>query len=64
MVQRSVSAAGLMLFMKLDAGAVGRKDSGFALPKAQRFLIGNPLIMKDMAKHYPKPQATLESRLW
>jgi hypothetical protein len=53
-VQQSVSAAGLMLFMKLDAGAVMRSESGLASPKAQRFLIGNPLIMKDMAKHVPE----------
>jgi uncharacterized protein (DUF302 family) len=53
-VQRSVSAAGLMLFMKLDAGAVIRKESGLASPKAQRFLIGNPLIMKEMAKYVPE----------
>ncbi len=59
-VQQSVSAAGLMLFMKLDAGAVMRSESGLASPKAQRFLIGNPLIMKDMAK----PQATLQSQCW
>jgi uncharacterized protein (DUF302 family) len=53
-VQRSVSAAGLMLFMKLDVGAVMRSESGLLSPKAQRFLIGNPLIMKDMAKHVPE----------
>src|SRR5258706_6117657 len=53
-VQSSVSAAGLMLFMKLDTGAVIRRESGLASPKAQRFLIGNPLIMKDMAKHVPE----------
>ena len=52
-VQRSVSAAGLMLFMKLDVGAVMRSESGLASPKAQRFLIGNALIMKDMA-HVPE----------
>jgi len=53
-VQQSVSAAGLMLFMKLDTGAVIRSESGLASSKAQRFLIGNPLIMKDMAKHVPE----------
>src|SRR5260370_4645437 len=53
-VQQSVSAAGLMLFMKLNAGAVMRSESGLASPKAQRFRIGNPLIMKDMAKHVPE----------
>ncbi len=54
LVLRSVSEAGLMLFMKLDAGSGVRKESGLASLKAQRFLIGNPLIMKDMAKHVPR----------
>jgi uncharacterized protein (DUF302 family) len=53
-VKRSVSPVGLMLFMKLDIGAVLRKESGLARPKAVRFLIGNPLIMKEMAKHVPE----------
>jgi len=53
-VQRSVSAVGLMLFMKLDIGAVLRRESGRAQPKAVRFIIGNPLIMKEMARHVPE----------
>ena len=53
LVRRSVSAVELMLFMKLDTGAVLRRESGRAQPKAERFLIGNPLIMKEMAKHVP-----------
>src|SRR5215471_19121888 len=53
LVNRSVSQLGLMLFMKLDIGAVLRK-SGLARPKAQRFIIGNPLIMKEMVKHVPE----------
>jgi len=44
---------GLMLFMELDQGAVLRKESGRDTPKIVRFLIGNPLIMKEMAKHVP-----------
>jgi uncharacterized protein (DUF302 family) len=51
LVNRSVSQLGLMLFMKLDIGAVLRKESGLARPKAQRF---NPLIMKEMVKHVPE----------
>jgi len=39
-----------MLFMKLDGRAVMRSESGLASPKAQRFLIGNPLIMKDIGE--------------
>ena len=52
-MRRSVSAVELMLFMKLDTGAVLHGESGRAQPKAERFLIGNPLIMKEMAKHVP-----------
>jgi uncharacterized protein (DUF302 family) len=50
LVKRSVSQLNLMLFMKLDIGAVLRRESGLARPKAQRFIIGNPLIMKEMVK--------------
>lgn len=54
LVNRSVSELGLMLFMKLDIGAVLRKESGLARPKAERFIIGNPLIMKEMVKEVPE----------
>jgi uncharacterized protein (DUF302 family) len=39
--------------MELDLGAVIRKESGLDTPKIVRFLIGNPLIMKEMARHVP-----------
>jgi uncharacterized protein (DUF302 family) len=42
-----------MLFMQLDQGAVLRKEMGRDVPKIVRLLIGNPLIMKEMAKHVP-----------
>ena len=42
-----------MLFMQLDQGAVLRKETGQATPRIIRFLIGNPLLMKEMAKHVP-----------
>jgi uncharacterized protein (DUF302 family) len=44
----------LMLFMKLDLGAVLRKESGHDGPKIVRLLVGNPLIMKELAKHTPE----------
>jgi uncharacterized protein (DUF302 family) len=50
-VRRSLGKTELMLFMQLDAGVVLRKESGRDTPKIMRFLIGNPLIMKEMAKH-------------
>jgi uncharacterized protein (DUF302 family) len=52
-VQSGLSKLGLMLFMELDQGAILRKESGRDTPKIVRFLIGNPLIMKEMAKHVP-----------
>jgi len=42
-----------MLFMKLDQGAVVQKETGQDTPRIIRLLIGNPLIMKEMAKHVP-----------
>jgi uncharacterized protein (DUF302 family) len=56
-VARSLGTTGLMLFMKLDAGAVLRKETGLDTPKILRFLVGNPLIMKEMAKHVPDAAA-------
>jgi len=42
-----------MMFMELDHGAILRKESELDTPKIVRFLIGNPLVMKEMAKHVP-----------
>ena len=52
-VEKGLSKAGLMLFMQLDQGAVVRKETGHETPKMIRFIIGNPLIMKEMAKNVP-----------
>jgi uncharacterized protein (DUF302 family) len=52
-VEKGLSKAGLMLFMQLDQGAVVQKESGQDKPRIIRLLIGNPLIMKEMAKHVP-----------
>lgn len=52
-VQSGLGRTGLMLFMELDLGAILRKEAGLDTPKIVRFLIGNPLIMKEMAKHVP-----------
>jgi len=42
-----------MVFMELDHGAILRKESGLDTPKMVRLVIGNPLIMKEMAKRVP-----------
>ena len=52
-VEKGLSEVGLMLFMQLDQGAVVRKEKGHETPKMIRFIIGNPLIMKEMAKNVP-----------
>jgi uncharacterized protein (DUF302 family) len=52
-VHGGLGRTGLMMFMKLDHGAILRKETGLDTPKIVRFLIGNPLIMKEMAKHIP-----------
>jgi uncharacterized protein (DUF302 family) len=52
-VRRDLGKTGLMLFMELDHGAVLRKETGLDTPKIVRFVIGNPLVMKEMAKHVP-----------
>ena len=52
-IEKGLSEAGLMLFMQLDHGAVLRKETGRDTPRIIRFIIGNPLIMKEMVKHVP-----------
>ena len=52
-VRQALGRTELMVFMKLDNGAILRKESGLTAPKIIRFLIGNPLIMKEMAKDVP-----------
>ncbi len=52
-VHRGLGRTGLMMFMELDHGAILRKETRLDTPKIMRFVIGNPLIMKEMAKHVP-----------
>ena len=53
-INRILGRSELMLFMKLDLGAVLRKESGRDGPKIVRLLLGNPLIMKELARHTPE----------
>jgi len=52
-IEKAVGNAGLMLFAEFDHGAIVRKETGRDTPRIIRFVIGNPLIMKEMAKHVP-----------
>ena len=52
-VQDSLGDTGLMMFMEFDQGRILRKETGLDKPKIVRLVVGNPLIMKEMAKHVP-----------
>jgi uncharacterized protein (DUF302 family) len=52
-IEKGLGRTGLMLFVEFDHGAVVRKGTGRAAPRMIRFVIGNPLIMREMAKHVP-----------
>jgi uncharacterized protein (DUF302 family) len=52
-IEEGLGPTGLMLFAEFDHGVVVRKGTGRATPRMIRFVIGNPLIMREMAKHVP-----------
>jgi hypothetical protein len=53
LVERSVGPSGLMEFLRLDIGAVLRLYHGEQARRSLRLLVGNPVIMKQMAEHVP-----------
>jgi uncharacterized protein (DUF302 family) len=52
-VRGAVGASDLMEFVRFDAGEVLRKERGGLGPKMLRLVVGNPLIMKEMARDVP-----------
>jgi uncharacterized protein (DUF302 family) len=52
-VQSGLGRTDLMLFAEFDLGDVLRRETGSKAPKIIRFVVGNPLIMKEMVKHVP-----------
>ncbi|KZD24264.1 DUF302 domain-containing protein [Tardiphaga robiniae] len=52
-VQSGLGRTGFMLFAEFDLGAVLRRETGSKMPNSMRFLVGNPLIMKEMVKYVP-----------
>ena len=52
-VRESVGASDLMEFTRFNAGDVLRKENGGNGPRILRLLVGNPFIMKEMAKCVP-----------
>ncbi|HET6418977.1 MAG TPA: DUF302 domain-containing protein [Geobacteraceae bacterium] len=53
LIQSDVGKSGFMELARFDLGAILRKEQAQEKPKIVRFLIGNPLIMKEMVKHVP-----------
>ena len=56
-VHRAIGSSGLMEFIRFDAGEVLRKERNGHGPKILRLVVGNPLIMKEMAKVIPDAAA-------
>jgi hypothetical protein len=52
-VHGAIGTSELMEFMRFDSGDVLRKEQGGLGPKMLRLVVGNPLIMKEMAKAVP-----------
>jgi uncharacterized protein (DUF302 family) len=56
-VQAAIGPSDLMEFVRFDAGEVLRKERNGQGPKLLRLVVGNPLIMKAMAKTVPDAAA-------
>jgi uncharacterized protein (DUF302 family) len=52
-VGAAIGSSGLLEFARFDHGNILSIDRGAPAPRIFRFLVGNPLIMKEMAKHVP-----------
>ena len=52
-VREGLGKSGMMLFMELDHGFVIRKATGRDKLRMVRLIMGNPLIMQQMARHVP-----------
>lgn len=52
-IQPVLGRTGLMLFVEFDHGMILRKGTHRHTARMIRLVVGNPLIMKEMAKHVP-----------
>ena len=52
-IQPVLGRTGLMLFVEFDHGTIVRKGTERHTARIVRLVLGNPLIMKEMAKHVP-----------
>ena len=56
-VHEVIGSSELMEFVRFDAGEVLRKETQGQGPKMLRLVVGNPLIMKEMARTVPDAAA-------
>jgi uncharacterized protein (DUF302 family) len=56
-VQGAIGSSGLMEFVRFDAGEVLRKERNGSSPRILRLVVGNPLLMKEMAIVVPDAAA-------
>jgi uncharacterized protein (DUF302 family) len=52
-VEGAIGSSGFMEFARYDIGAVLRKRSDAQTPRILRIVLGNPLIMSQMARYVP-----------
>jgi len=52
-VNKAIGSSGLMEFTRFDLGQVVRKQHGPKTPRSLRYVIGNPVVMKQMLEHVP-----------
>ena len=52
-IQPALGESGLMQFVEFDHGMIVRKGKEHHISRIIRLVIGNPLIMKEMAKRVP-----------
>jgi uncharacterized protein (DUF302 family) len=52
-IHKAIGSSGLMEFARFNIGEILRKESGAETPRILRLVVGNPLIMKQMAVHIP-----------
>jgi uncharacterized protein (DUF302 family) len=52
-IQAALGPSGFMEFTRFDHGQFLRMAQGAAAPRILRIVLGNPLIMKQMAEHVP-----------
>jgi hypothetical protein len=61
-VKRGLGRTDLMLFAQFDLGDILRRETGVKTPKIMRFVVGNPLIMKEWSNTCPMLDLTLRSQ--